>query len=325
MTSLAHNIRYCEHDLNTRYHACKLYSNPKYSIKDVTRKYKVSKASLMRWMRRFDGMKDSLVSKSRRPKTPHPNAHTYEEVNHIKRLLKRNPHIGLNELYGKLKRHYAYTRHPSSLFRFLRKQGIFVDKEHINKPYKPKKYNTPKDPGIKMQLDVKYVPKKCYTGQLPEKFYQYTILDECTRERFIYAFNELSSHTTILFLKRAFIYFGYLPKTIQTDHGFEFVHNMKTDMIHPMELMLDSLGVEHKTIKPYTPRHNGKVERSHRNDNERFYAHLNFYSLDDLNHQMKAYLKRSNNIPSSSLNWLSPNEMRDKLTTKKRFNQYVLS
>ena len=66
------------------------------------------------------------------------------------------------------------------------------------------------------------------------------------------------------------------------------------------------LGIEHKLIKPYTPRHNGKVERSHRNDQQRFYSSLSFYSLDDLQVQMKAYLKRSNNIPSSSLNLLSP-------------------
>ena len=205
MSSLAHNIRYCEHELNTRYHACKLYSNPRYSIQDVTRKYKVSKASLMRWMKRFDGSKKSLISKSRRPKTPHPNAHTTLEIKHMMDLLKRNPHIGLSELYGKLKRNYAYSRHPASLFRFLRKQGVFVEAEHKKKSYVPKKYETPKEPGVKMQLDVKHVPKACYNGSVPEKFYQYTIIDECTRERFIYAFNELSSHTTILFLKRAFI------------------------------------------------------------------------------------------------------------------------
>ena len=95
-------------------------------------------------------------------------------------------------------------------------------------------------------------------------------------------------------------------------------------MIRPMKRLLDQLGVEHKTIKPYTPRHNGKVERSHRNDNKRFYKTLNFYSLDDLNYQMRAYLKRSNDIPSSSLNWLSPNEVRKNLTSIKRFNKNLI-
>ena len=69
-------------------------------------------------------------------------------------------------------------------------------------------------------------------------------------------------------------------------------------------------------IRPRTPRHNGKVERSHRNDNERFYSFLSFYSLEDLIKQGTQYLKRSNNIPMQVLNYLTPIEMRQKLLTQ---------
>ena len=318
MCSISQTIKRCEHDLNTRYHACKLYSNGNFSVRDIIRRYKVSKASLMRWMKRYDGTRKSLQTRSKRPKTPHPKAHTAEEIRHIENLRRRNPNIGLSELYGKLRRKHAYTRHPASLFRFLRKRGVFMQKEHKKTSYRPKKYHTPEKPGEKMQLDVKYVPKECYSGNDRKKFYQYTIIDECTRERFLYAFEEKSSHTTILFLKRAFLYFGYLPDIIQTDNGVEFTHVRNTDMIHPMKRFCDTLGIEHKTIRPYTPRHNGKVERSHRNDNTRFYSQMNFYGLDDLNLQMKAYLKRSNDIPSSSIKWLSPIEKRATFDKKKR-------
>jgi len=34
------------------------------------------------------------------------------------------------------------------------------------------------------------------------------------------------------------------------------------------EVTLQKLGIKHKLIRPFTPRHNGKVERSHRKDNE---------------------------------------------------------
>ena len=71
--------------------------------------------------------------------------------------------------------------------------------------------------------------------------------------------------------------------------------------------------IKHHKIRPRTPRHNGKVERSHRNDNERFYSFLTFYSLEDLRYQGKQYLKRSNNIPMQVLNYLTPVEMRNKL------------
>ena len=329
MNTITQNLRYYPHDLNTRYHACLTYSNRKanhYTIHDILRVYHISKSSLMRWMRRFDGTKESLMDLPKTPKTPHPNAHTEEEIKHIKDLLRRNPGIGLSELYGKLKRNYAYTRHPASLFRFLRKQGIYVEPEASKGKYVPKPYNTPKKIGEKLQLDVKFVPKYCYTGGKNKKFYQYTIIDEASRERFIYAYETHDSYSTVDFVIRSIIYFGYIPKIIQTDNGFEFTNGRekKDKQLHLFDELCAELGISHKLIRPRTPRHNGKVERSHRNDQKRFYDHLSFYSLKDLNKQMKEYLKRSNDIPSSSLKWLSPLEKRKTLTDIKHNNKKII-
>ena len=66
--------------------------------------------------------------------------------------------------------------------------------------------------------------------------------------------------------------------------------------------------VERKLIRPKTPRHNGEAERIHGNDQERFYNHLHFYSLDDLNLQLRRYLTRSNDIPTKVLGWDAPKE-----------------
>ena len=173
--------------------------------------------------------------------------------------------------------------------------------------------NTPKQLGIKWQLDVKFVPTSCYSGKDKQKFYQYTVIDEASRERFIYPYMEHSSYSTIDFIKRAIVYFGYKPKIIQTDNGFEFTHGSKTNRVHPFDVLCKSLNIDHKLIKPRTPRHNGKVERSHRNDQQRFYNHLSFYSYDDLIQQMKSYLKRSNNIPMQILGWVSPIQKRNQL------------
>ena len=180
-----------------------------------------------------------------------------------------NPYIGLSELYGKLKRNYSYTRHPASLFRFLRKKGIYVTPEATKPKYEPKPYDTPKAPGEKLQLDVKYVPKGCYKGSDSDEFYQYTIIDEATREHFIYAYSEHSSYSTCDFVLKAIIYFGYIPKCIQTDNGLEFTKHRENASSGPhiFDTLCNKLGIKHKLIKPRTQRHNGKVERSHRNDN----------------------------------------------------------
>lgn len=311
MTSISQTQRYIPHDLNTKFYAVKLYRNG-YPILFVCRRYKISKSSLMRWNKKFDGSKESLLDKSHRPLSKHPNAHSDLELKWIKDLLKRNPHISMSELYGKLRTEYGYFRHAASLFRVLRKMGFYVSKEkHTN--YIPKPYDTPTNIGIKWQLDVKFVPKKCYSGIDGEKFYQYTIIDEASRERFLYPYKEQSSFSTVDFVKRAIIYFGYKPKTIQTDNGFEFTHHANTKRIHPFDLLCHELNIEHKLIRPRTPRHNGKVERSHRNDQNRFYNYLKFYSYEDLQVQMKAYLKRSNNIPMQVLGWISPIEKRNKI------------
>lgn len=71
--------------------------------------------------------------------------------------------------------------------------------------------------------------------------------------------------------------------------------------------------LSHKQILPKTPWHNGKVERSHRSEQERFYNHLSFYSFEDLQLQMKNYLRRSNRIPMSVLGWKSPIQRRNEL------------
>ena len=323
-------IRYYPRDLNTKFHACRTYSNRKvnhYKLQDILRLYHISKASLMRWMKRYDGTRESLVAKSKRPHTPHPNSHTALEIKHINDLLRRNPNIGLSELYGKLRRDYAYTRHPASLFRFLRKNGIFVKKEIVRTKHALKPYATPTIVGDKLQLDVKFVPKECYAPLDNKKFYQYTIIDEASRERFIYGYESHDSYSTVDFVIRAIIYFGYIPKEIQTDNGFEFSFNKdRRDCTkHLFDELCDELGIKHHLIRPRTPRHNGKVERSHRNDQARFYSVLKFYDLEDLNLQMKAYLKRSNNIPSSSLNWLSPIEKREQLTNIKHYNKSLFS
>ncbi len=49
-----------------------------------------------------------------------------------------------------------------------------------------------------------------------------------------------------------------------------------------------------------------KVERSHRKDNEQFYASHRFYSFDDFVKQLTVRQKQYNNFPMRPLNWKSP-------------------
>ena len=308
MNIVTHSQRYLPHTLNTRFFAVKLYRSG-CSVQFVCRRYHISKASLMRWNKRFDGTRDSLIDKSHRPLSPHPNAHTKTELNWIINIHRRNPHISVCEMYGKLLKK-GYSRHPNSLYRIYKALGFSSKAPSTKKKRKPQKYDTPETLGVKWQMDVKYVPSVCYVGEMPDKFYQYTMIDEASRERFIYPYREQSSFSTIDFVKRAIAYFGYKPEIIQTDNGGAFTYAKDYKRIHPFDRFCEEVGIVHKLIRPRTPWHNGKVERSHRNDQERFYNFLRFYSFEDLKEQMQRYMRRSNRIPMAVLGWISPMEKR---------------
>ena len=158
----------------------------------------------MRWNKQYDGTKESLMPESHRPKSPHPNAHTEQEIKWIKDYHRRNPNISIGELYGKLRQDKAYSRHPGSLYRVFVRLGFRKTVESTKKKSKhDKRYDTPKDIGVKWQMDVKFVPRFCYSGKDEKRFYQYTIIEEASRKRFIYAYEENSSYSTIDFFQRA--------------------------------------------------------------------------------------------------------------------------
>lgn len=314
------NYRYLPHDVNTRYYAVRLYRSG-CSIKFVCRRYKVSAASLMRWNARFDGTKTSLEDKSHRPHKVHPNTHTKKEIKWIKDYMRRNPNMTGYELYGKLLQDKHYTRNIASLYRVLKRLGYMKNKSAKKKnAYKPKPYETPEQIGIKWQIDVKEIPKSCYAGLTPYAgdFFQYTVIDEATRERFMHPYLKKDSETSVDFIKRAIRYFRYKPLIIQTDNGAEFVNIQPTDKIHKVDEMLNELEIVHKTIRPRTPRHNGKVERSHGKDQQKFYATLKFYTFDGLKQQLKKRMRKSNNTPTKVLGWKTPKEKRKELMQEKQ-------
>lgn len=309
-------MRYLPHDFKTKLNAVKTYRNGN-SINYVCRKYHISRSSLYRWNKRYDGTDESLVDKSHRPLSKHPNAHTDEEISWISNLVRRNPKITLCELWYKLKVNKGYSRHIGSLYRVLCKLGMTknVSISGTSK-YIPKHYETPTNIGVKWQIDVKYVPKVCKSVDIPKdkNFYQYTCIDEATRERFLFWYEEHTPMNTVDFIKRCITYYGYKPIEIQTDNGTEFTWNQdKVKKLHPMDELCINENIFHHKIRPRTPRHNGKVERSHRNDNERFYTYLKFSSLENLREQGNKYLKRSNNIPMATLDFMTPLEKRKKL------------
>ena len=162
-------------------------------------------------------------------------------------------------------------------------------------------------PGQRVQIDVKHVPTSCIVGDASgQKFYQYTAIDEFSRFRFLMAFQEVSTYSSVQFVEAMQKAFPFPVECIQTDNGFEFTNRFGNGKPTLFENRLKQLNIRHKLIRTFTPRHNGKVERSHRKDNEYFYASRKFYSFDDFKTQLSRHSRWYNNFPMCPLRWLSP-------------------
>lgn len=257
------------------------YAN-KYGVTKAAIRYKTNRQYIYRWKKRYDGTLQSLADKSHRPHH-HPNQHTEEEIKLINDMRKRNMNAGLVVFWVKL-RQRGYTRSITGLYRFLRKRGQLAVKLP-NPKYIPKPYEKMKYPGQRVQIDVKFVPEAYLVGDAKgKKFYQYTAIDEYSRFRYLEAFEEHSTYSSAVFLEHLIEKFPFKIECVQTDNGSEFTKRLgNTQKPTPtlFEARLKQCGIRHKLIKPYTPRHNGKVERSHRKDNEYFYATHTFYSFED--------------------------------------------
>lgn len=272
-------------------------------------RYNVSRATIYRWKKCYDGTPDSLKNRSHRPHG-HPNQHTEEEIKLIRRMRKKNKHTGLVVFWVKLHQK-SYTRSVTVLWRILCKLELQPVKPP-NPKYIPKPYEKMLYPGQRVQIDVKFVPDACIVGDAKaegKKFYQYTVIDEYLRFRYLEAFEEHSSYSSAIFPEHMLKAFKFNVECVQTDNGQELTKrlgNSEKPTLTLFETYLKQRGIKHKLIKPYTPRHNGKVERSHRKDNEYFYVTHTFYSFEGFKKQLAVHSRKYNNFSMRPLNWNSP-------------------
>jgi len=284
----------------------------KYANKHGKRKahinYKEPLSNIKRWCRQYDETWESLLKKSRRPHG-HPRQHTLLEESIILEVWGYCGFKGVDYAYAELVNKYDYKRTLWGLFHALRRLGLI--KQTKKKGRRNYRQCTPCEiPGEKVQIDVKVVPANCIKGKHSsqgKKMYQWTAIDECTRTRFLIGYEEHTPENSVDFLKRFLQWFPFEVMCIQTDNGTEFTYKFISDTAKcPFEEYLASVGIEHNLIKPATPWHNGKVERSHRMDQWYFYEWETFTNMDDFNNKLKTHQAWTNTKPMRIFNGKSP-------------------
>ena len=279
-----------------------------HSITETAIRYRVSRKTVYKWVKRYDGTPDSLVDHSHRPLNS-PQKHTDKEIKQIKKRLKKHKWQDLLLAYQELIEKDGYTRSYGGYKRVVSKLKALKPKK-TKRTRKPKPYKRAEYPGQKIQLDVKFVPSYCVVDG--RKYYQYTAVDECTRWTFREMYDEHSTYSSKQFLERLIEKAPFPIREIQTDNGTEFTNRLivtKSKHLTMFEEVLIEMGIIYHRIQIATPRHNGKVERQHRIDEARFYKYMKMYSLEDGRKQLAVYQKKSNNYIKTCLGMKSPNQV----------------
>ncbi len=277
-----------------------------HSVTKTADRYHCSRKTVYKWLGRWDGTKESLKDQSRRPKRLR-KIHDEETLKKIRKRLKQCHWTDLIYAYQLSMERDGYQGSYGAFKSIARRLKTDKPKRKA-KPYKPKPYQRAGYPGQKVQIDVKFVPTECVTNG--EKYYQFTAVDECTRWTYREMYDEHSTYSAKAFLEALIRRAPFPIREVQTDNGTEFTNALlvaKAKHKTLFEQALQDMGILYHRIRIATPRHNGKVERQHRTDSERFYRRLRMYDLDDGRRQLARYQRLSNTQIKTCLGLRSPN------------------
>lgn len=282
---------------------------------DVIKVCPYSQRSLERWVASYKQFGQAgLEPRSTQPRTSPSETPIAIKESILK--LRRETKLSAKKLAWKLEKENIMV-HPRTIGKIIKREGL-TRKYRIRKiKYKYIKAQLKK--GELVEIDIKYVPKKLKN----KRFYQFTAIDCASRWRYLKIYEDESSFSAINFLKELIKVAPFEIKAIKTDNGSCFTNrytgylrssDILNPRLHPLDLFCQKLNIQHYLIDPGKPAQNGKVERSHRTDQEHFYDQIKFSSLKMLQYKLKLWNMYYNDLEHCGLNGKTPNEMLKKLT-----------
>lgn len=298
--------------------------NKELKLKYVAKLCPHSQRSLERWVSSYKKYGEpGLEPKSTRPKS-HPNETEIRIKERVVELRKKTKKCAL-KLKWQLEKEGVFL-HKNTIHKIVKTEGL-VRKYRVRK-LKYKYIKVPLSPGELVEIDVKYVPEKIDKM----RYYQFTAIDCATRWRYLEIYDDCSNHSSIKFLDKVIRMAPFRIRAIKTDNGSNFTnryvgYDKSSDPLHPklhaLDLMCQEKNIIHYLIDPGKPAQNGKVERSHRSDQEIFYDRNRFKDVTDLKKKIRVWNRYYNNLEHCGLNGKTPNEMLELLTIQKPTNVYV--
>jgi len=269
-----------------------------------------SKRSLERWIAAYKEFGvDGLIPKSTQPKTQ-PNETPIRLKQEVKSLRKKTGLCAL-KLHWRLEKQGIHI-HERTIGKILKKEGL-VRKYRVKK-IKYKYLRAERKPGELLEMDVKYVP-----GAIQGlKYYQYTVIDTASRWRHLEIFDEQTTYHSIRMMEIVLKRFPYKIQAIKTDNHSTFTNyyvgctrrsDLTVKTIHALDRWCAAQNITHYLIDPGKPAQNGTIERSHREDEQKFYQKNTFNTPQQLKKKIRVWNEYYNDLEHCGLAGKTPNEV----------------
>ncbi|MEK7106811.1 MAG: integrase core domain-containing protein [Patescibacteria group bacterium] len=278
-------------------------------LSDAAKVCPYGKRSLERWLAAHkSGGEAALEPKSTARKTQE-NETPIRLKEHIIDLRKQTKKCAL-KLHWQMKREGLIVP-PRTIGEILKREGL-VRKYRVRR-IKYKYIKAAMAPGELVEIDVKYVPGPVAGRQ----YFQYTAIDRASRWRHLEIYDEQVNHHSVLFLDEVRRRATFTILAIKTDNHSTFTNyytgtNKRSDLLvkslHALDVACRERGIKHYLIDPGKPAQNGTVERSHREDQEKFYDETVFASAEDLRYRVRLWNMYYNDLEHCGLNGKTPNE-----------------
>ena len=245
------------------------------------RDFEIPKSTFYLWRKAYEkegifGLKRKKPIAHNHPKQIQPQV--VEKVLQIRQLYK----LGPERIMWYLERYHGISISDSSVYRILARNGANrLAKTAPLRALHTKRYSKTV-PGHHIQVDVKFLTLEDDEGHRVRRF-QYTAIDDATRVRALQIYQKHNQQCAIQFINYVIEKFPFRINTIRTDRGHEFQAKFHWHV--------EDQGMKHVYIKPRSPQLNGKVERSHRTDQEEFYQLLTYTDDVDLNRKLEGWEK----------------------------------
>ena len=268
-----------------------------------------SKRSLERWMKAYKEYgEDGLI-----PQTTIPKTSPYETPIYLKEMViakRKKTKLCAQKLHWRLKKE-GVSIPVRTIGKIIRDEGL--TRKYRVKKIKYKYVKAKRLPGELIEIDVKYVP-----GPIAGKrYYQYTAIDVASRWRYLDVYEEQINMSSILFLEDVISRFPYTIQAVKTDNHSTFTNryngsykreDLSPRQLHAFDRFCARHSITHYLIDPGKPAQNGTVERSHREDQEKFYDKNTFRNAADLKRKLKRWNIYYNDLEHCGLNGKTPNE-----------------